>query len=48
MPNLIDSYRIRSYVTTPDVTLISQDPCSIDLLSEQGIFLSRSQMSEAT
>lgn len=40
-------YRKGSYMTTSDVTLTSHIPCSVNLLSEQGIILSRNHISEA-
>ncbi len=48
MPDfLLYLYRKRSYVTTPDVTLTSHIPCSVNLLSEQEIVQSRNHRSEA-
>ena len=47
MPDLMYLYRMRSNVTTPDLTLTSHIPCSVNLLSEQGIVLSRNHISEA-
>ena len=47
MPDLMYLYRMRSNVTTPDFTLTSHIPCSVNLLSEQGIVLSRNHRSEA-
>ena len=47
MPDLMYVYRMRSNVTTPDVTLTSHIPCSVNLLSEQEIVQSRNHTSEA-
>ena len=44
---LLHLYRMRSDMTTPDVALTSYIPCSINLLSEQGIVLLRNHRSEA-